>query len=133
MKILVINPGATSTKIAVFQDEEQLYKLTIDHSAEELDRFERVIDQADYRREAILSAISNAGYQLSDFDAVCGRGGLYRAIPSGTYAVMTASCATRRPPPTASTPPTWVRTWPSSWATPWASPPSSWTPSAWMR
>ena len=43
MKILVINPGATSTKIAVFQDEEQLYKLTIDHSAEELDRFERVI------------------------------------------------------------------------------------------
>ena len=50
MKILVINPGATSTKIAVFQDEEQLYKLTIDHSAEELDRFERVIDQADYRR-----------------------------------------------------------------------------------
>ena len=39
MKILVINPGATSTKIAVFQDEEQLYKLTIDHSAEELDRF----------------------------------------------------------------------------------------------
>ena len=87
MKILVINPGATSTKIAVFQDEEQLYKLTIDHSAEELDRFERVIDQADYRREAILSAITNAGYQLSDFDAVCGRGGLYRAIPSGTYAV----------------------------------------------
>ena len=87
MKILVINPGATSTKIAVFQDEEQLYKLTIDHSAEELDRFERVIDQADYRREAILSAITSAGYRLSDFDAVCGRGGLYRAIPSGTYAV----------------------------------------------
>ena len=87
MKILVINPGATSTKIAVFQDEEQLYKLTIDHSAEELDRFERVIDQADYRREAILSAITNAGYLLSYFDAVCGRGGLYRAIPSGTYAV----------------------------------------------
>ena len=87
MKILVINPGATSTKIAVFQDEEQLYKLTIDHSAEELDRFERVIDQADYRREAILSSITSAGYQLSDFDAVCGRGGLYRAIPSGTYDV----------------------------------------------
>ena len=50
MKILVINPGATSTKIAVFQDEEQLYKLTIDHSAEELDRFERVIDQRHHQR-----------------------------------------------------------------------------------
>ena len=47
MKILVINPGATSTKIAVFEEEQQLFKLGIDHSAEELNRFERVIDQAD--------------------------------------------------------------------------------------
>ena len=87
MKLLIINPGATSTKIAVFQDEEQLYKLTIDHSAQELDQFQRVIDQADYRKAAILSAVDAAGYLLSDFDAVCGRGGLYRPIPSGTYAV----------------------------------------------
>ena len=86
MKLLIINPGATSTKIAVFEDEEQLFKVTIDHSAEELDRFPRVIDQADYRKEAILKAVTEAGYKLSDF-AVCGRGGLYRAIPSGTYAV----------------------------------------------
>ena len=41
MKLLIINPGATSTKIAVFEDEEQLFKVTIDHSAEELDRFPR--------------------------------------------------------------------------------------------
>ena len=87
MKLLIINPGATSTKIAVFEDEEQLFKVTIDHSAEELDQFPRVIDQADYRKEAILKAITEAGYQLTDFAAVCGRGGLYRAIPSGTYAV----------------------------------------------
>ena len=87
MKLLIINPGATSTKIAVFEDEEQLFKVTIDHSAEELDRFPRVIDQADYRKEAILKAVTEAGYKLSDFAAVCGRGGLYRAIPSGTYAV----------------------------------------------
>ena len=87
MKILVINPGATSTKIAVFEEEQQLYKLTIDHSAEELDQFERVIDQADYRQKAVLQAVTEAGYQLKDFDAVCGRGGLYRPIPSGTYAV----------------------------------------------
>lgn len=93
MKVLVINPGATSTKIAVFEESEQLYKLTIDHSAEELDRFDRVFDQADYRRDAILSAVTEAGYQLSDFDAVCGRGGLYRAIPSGTYAVSDAVMA----------------------------------------
>lgn len=87
MKLLIINPGATSTKIAVFEDEEQLFKVTIDHSAEELDQFPRVIDQADYRKEATLKAITEAGYQLTDFAAVCGRGGLYRAIPSGTYAV----------------------------------------------
>ena len=87
MKLLIINPGATSTKIAVFEDEEQLFKVTIDHSAEELDQFPRVIDQADYRKEAILKAITEAGYQLGDFAAVCGRGGLYRPIPSGTYAV----------------------------------------------
>lgn len=83
MKLLIINPGATSTKIAVFEDEEQLFKVTIDHSAEELDRFPRVIDQADYRKGAILKAVTEAGYKLSDFAAVCGRGGLYRAIPSG--------------------------------------------------
>ena len=87
MKILVINPGATSTKIAVFDEDQQLYKLGIDHSAEELNQFDRVIDQADYRKTAILDAITAAGYKLSDFDAVCGRGGLYRPIPSGTYAV----------------------------------------------
>ena len=62
MKILVINPGATSTKIAVFEEEQQLFKLGIDHSAEELNRFERVIDQADYRKNAILSAVTEAGY-----------------------------------------------------------------------
>ncbi len=87
MKLLIINPGATSTKVAVFEDEAQLFKTTIDHSAEELDRFPRVFDQADYRKEAILKVIAEQGYKLSDFAAVCGRGGLYRAISSGTYAV----------------------------------------------
>ena len=87
MKVLIINPGATSTKIAVFEEDQQLFKLGIDHSAEELDQFEKVIDQADYRKNAILTAVAEAGFQLTDFDAVCGRGGLYRPIPSGTYAV----------------------------------------------
>ena len=90
MKVLVINPGATSTKIAVFDEDKQVFKMGIDHSAQELDQFDRVIDQADYRQKAILDAVAESGYQLSDFDAVCGRGGLYRAIPSGTYAVSDA-------------------------------------------
>ena len=87
MKVLVINPGATSTKVAVYEEEQQLFKVSIDHSAEELDQFAHVIDQADYRKAAILQAIAAAGYKLEAFDAVCGRGGLYRPIPSGTYAV----------------------------------------------
>lgn len=87
MKVLIINPGATSTKVAVFDEETQLFKEGIDHSAEELDQFEHVIDQADYRKQTILKAIEKAGFQLTDFDAVCGRGGLYHAIPSGTYRV----------------------------------------------
>ena len=90
MKVLVINHGATSTKIAVFDEDKQVFKKGIDHSAQELDQFDRVIDQADYRQKAILDAVAESGYQLSDFDAVCGRGGLYRAIPSGTYAVSDA-------------------------------------------
>ena len=90
MKVLVINPGATSTKIAVFDEDKQVFKKGIDHSAQELDQFDRFIDQADYRQKAILDAVAESGYQLSDFDAVCGRGGLYRAIPSGTYAVSDA-------------------------------------------
>ena len=90
MKVLVINPGATSTKIAVFDEDKQVFKKGIDHSAQELDQFDRVIDQADYRQKAILDAVAESGYQLSDLDAVCGRGGLYRAIPSGTYAVSDA-------------------------------------------
>lgn len=45
MKVLVINPGATSTKIAVFEEDQQLFKLGLDHSAEELDQFDKVIDK----------------------------------------------------------------------------------------
>ena len=56
MKVLVINPGATSTKVAVFDEETQVYKTTVDHSPQELDRFDRVIDQADFRQQAILEA-----------------------------------------------------------------------------
>ena len=57
MKVLIINPGATSTKIAVFDEEEQLFKKSIDHSAQELDRFDRVIDQ--------VENLSVSGYNVS--------------------------------------------------------------------
>lgn len=87
MKVLVINPGATSTKVAVFEEERELLKKSIVHTAQELEGFDRVIDQADFRQRAVLEAVAEGGFHLEDFDAVCGRGGLYRPIPSGTYAV----------------------------------------------
>ena len=87
MKILVINPGATSTKVAVFEEEQELLKKSIVHTAQELEGFDRVIDQAELRQQAVLEAVAEGGFRLEDFDAVCGRGGLYRPIPSGTYAV----------------------------------------------
>ena len=87
MKVLVINPGATSTKVAVFEEERELLKKSIIHTAQELEGFDRVIDQAALRQRAVLEAVAEGGFRLEDFDAVCGRGGLYRPIPSGTYAV----------------------------------------------
>ena len=87
MKVLVINPGATSTKVAVFEEERELLKKSIIHTAQELEGFDRVIDQAELLQRAVLEAVAEGGFRLEDFDAVCGRGGLYRPIPSGTYAV----------------------------------------------
>ena len=99
MKVLILNPGATSTKIAVFEEERELLKETIPHSAEALKAFERVIDQKDYRKELILHTLHQAGFPMSEFDAVCGRGGLLKHIPSGTYRVTEAVLNDVRNPP----------------------------------
>ena len=87
MRVLVINPGATSTKIAVFEEENELFRISVDHSAEELKHFECVADQMPYRKALILNALNEKGFDLNTLDAVCGRGGLFRHIPSGTYGV----------------------------------------------
>lgn len=87
MRILVINPGATSTKISVFEDEKECFKTTIEHASADLAAFDRIIDQGPWRRSLILKTITDAGYDLANFQAVCGRGGLLRHIPSGTYAI----------------------------------------------
>lgn len=90
MKILVINPGATSTKICVFEDEKEIMRVGIDHDAAEIAKYPNVVSQAPFRKEAILNAVRENGYKLEDFDAVCGRGGLFKHIPSGTYKVNAA-------------------------------------------
>ena len=64
MKVLVINPGATSTKVAVFEEEQELLKKSIVHTAQELEGFDRVIDQADFRQRAVLEAVAEGGFRL---------------------------------------------------------------------
>lgn len=87
MRVLVINPGATSTKISVFEEEKEIFKSNIDHAASDLEPFAHVIDQLEYRSNLIKQTLTAANYKASDFDAVCGRGGLLRHIASGTYEV----------------------------------------------
>lgn len=67
MKVLVINPGATSTKVAVFEEERELLKKSIVHTAQELEGFDRVIDQAELRQRAVLEAVAEgaSGWRIS--------------------------------------------------------------------
>ncbi len=86
-KILVINPGSTSTKVALFSNDELLFEKKIEHSSEELSIFHKIIDQYQFRKDIILDFLREKGVNLSTLDAVVGRGGLLKPIPSGTYRV----------------------------------------------
>ncbi len=86
-KILVINPGSTSTKVAVFDGEKEVFSKTLRHSSEELKKFPHVIDQYEFRRNAVLEAVKEAGFDLNEFSAISARGGLIHPVPSGTYLV----------------------------------------------
>ncbi|MGB9831956.1 MAG: butyrate kinase [Caldisericum exile] len=87
MKVFVVNPGSTSTKIAVFENENSLFEKTIRHSSEELKDFKSIIDQYDFRVNVIEKELKENGFDLRDFDAFVGRGGLLHPIESGTYRV----------------------------------------------
>lgn len=86
-RILVINPGSTSTKIGVFDNDVQILEKTIRHSTEEMADFPAIIDQFQFRKQTILEALDEEGMNVSKLSAVCGRGGLLRPIEGGTYAV----------------------------------------------
>jgi len=86
-KILVINPGSTSTKISVFQNEKEIIHRSISHSVEELGSFQKIIDQYEFRSGIIQEVLSQNGYTIEEFDVVVGRGGLLRPIPGGTYTI----------------------------------------------
>jgi len=84
---LIINPGSTSTKIAVFKDAEPVHTETIRHSVRDLERYAKIIDQFEYRLEIVKDNIKNSGIDASELNAVVGRGGPLRPVPGGTYLV----------------------------------------------
>ncbi len=88
-RVLAVNPGSTSTKISVYQGEEEVFTRELQHSAEELLPFEGrpLSDQFRFRKEAILQALTDHGMGLEDLQAVAGRGGMLQPIPHGTYRV----------------------------------------------
>lgn len=95
-RILVLNPGSTSTKLAVFEGDTCACEGAARHSALELSRFERIWDQYEYRKAAVLEFLDDQGVSLRSLTAVVGRGGLFRPTVSGTYRVNAEMIADAR-------------------------------------
>lgn len=86
-KILVINPGSTSTKIAVYEDNKPVLLKNLRHTNEEMAPFEKIVDQFDFRKKAILNELESADIAIDKINGVVGRGGMVRPIESGVYEV----------------------------------------------
>lgn len=86
-RILAINPGSTSTKIAVYEGNKNIFLKTLRHSSEELKDFAKITDQFAFRREIILKELTQANIEVGSLEAIVGRGGLVKPIPSGVYEV----------------------------------------------
>ncbi len=86
-RILAINPGSTSTKIAIFDDENPILENNIQHSELDLSEFDRVWDQYEFRKRMITETLQMEGIEIDTLSAVVGRGGLLRPVVSGTYTV----------------------------------------------
>lgn len=89
-RILAINPGSTSTKIAVYLNEKELFAETIDHSNEELERCKSLRDQFVMRKELVLKSLADHGLQPSELSGVVGRGGQLPPVKAGGYGVNEA-------------------------------------------
>lgn len=86
-KSLIINPGSTSTKIGVFEDETLLFEETLRHATEEIAKYDSIVAQKDFRKEVITDLLKEKNFDINTLDVIVGRGGLLKPIPGGTYAV----------------------------------------------
>ena len=87
VKSLIINPGSTSTKIGVFEDETLLFEETLRHSTEEIARYASIVDQKDFRKDIIINLLKEKDFDIKSLNMVVGRGGMLKPIPGGTYEV----------------------------------------------
>ncbi len=87
IKSLIINPGSTSTKIGVFEDETLLFEETLRHTTEEISQYASIADQKDFRKKIITDLLEEKQFDVKSLNVVVGRGGMLKPIPGGTYAV----------------------------------------------
>ena len=87
IKSLIINPGSTSTKIGVFEDETLLFEETLRHSTEEIAQYASIVDQKDFRKKIIMDLLTEKDFDIHSLQVIVGRGGMLKPIPGGTYAV----------------------------------------------
>ena len=86
-RLLIINPGSTSTKIGVYDGEHEVLVETLRHSAEEILSYKTIYDQKSFRKNVILDVLKNKKFDITTLDAVVGRGGMLKPMPGGTYEV----------------------------------------------
>lgn len=91
-KMLIINPGSTSTKISVYQDGKEIFETNLHHSETELASFNKITDQLDYRMNMILNGLKENNISTSEFVCISARGGMLKPIPGGTYEVDESMC-----------------------------------------
>lgn len=85
--ILVINPGSTSTKVALYRNEEVIKEKTLRHDVKELKPFKTIIDQIDFRKAMIMDFLEHNNTKVEDIDIFVGRGGMMKPLAGGTYEI----------------------------------------------
>ncbi len=87
LRILVINPGSTSTAIALFEDDRLFDKETIRHSVEELSKCNKIFDQHKFREKIIINFLKKKHIDINSLDVIVGRGGVLKPVKSGAYRI----------------------------------------------
>lgn len=86
-KLLIINPGSTSTKIGVYENEKEVFVETLRHSSDEIAKYDSIFEQKEFRKGVIMNVLKENNFDVNTLDAVVGRGGMLKPIPGGTYEV----------------------------------------------